>query len=151
MKIWLYRLWQWTWGLPQTLTGALLTLWYRKNPHFRHNGAVVTLWDRPGSASFGMFLFLSTRLSGVGEGEIRGYGREILKHEYGHTFQSLMLGPLFLLIIGVPSLIWAGSPRLAKLRQKRKIPYNALYTERWADHLGKVGKKEDPGSALQSP
>jgi len=28
-----------------------------------------------------------------------------LVHEYGHTIQSIILGPLYLLIIGIPSSI----------------------------------------------
>lgn len=31
-----------------------------------------------------------------------------IRHEYGHTRQSRRLGPVYLLIIGVPSIIWAG-------------------------------------------
>lgn len=29
-----------------------------------------------------------------------------IKHEYGHQLQSYILGPLYLLIIGLPSGLW---------------------------------------------
>lgn len=48
MKIYIYRIWQCTWGILQTL----------------------------------------------------------LVHEYGHTIQSMILGPLYLIVIGIPSTLW---------------------------------------------
>lgn len=30
---------------------------------------------------------------------------ETLKHEYGHSIQSKILGPLYLIVIGLPSLM----------------------------------------------
>ncbi len=56
-------------------------------------------------------------------------------HEYGHTVQSLILGPLYLFVIGIPSFLWA-LPPATRWRARHKIPYSALYTERWADRNG---------------
>ena len=56
-----------------------------------------------------------------------------IKHEYGHSIQSKYLGPLYLLVIGIPSLIWA-------IFGKRGDAYYAFYTERWADKLGGVDR-----------
>lgn len=53
-------------------------------------------------------------------------------HEYGHCRQSLYLGPLYLLVIGLPSLIWAA------LYKPGKGSYYDFYTEKWADRLGGV-------------
>lgn len=60
----------------------------------------------------------------------------LLKHEYGHSIQSLMLGPLWIFVVGIPSLIWAGC--FKKYRAKHSISYYSFYTEKWADKLGKV-------------
>ncbi len=138
MKILLYRTAQWLWGFPQTLAGAVLSLVYRRLPHFSYRGTRVTLWSKPGSLSLGMFLFLSRGLPGIRGTQVTGPGEKVLKHEYGHTLQSLMLGPLFLPVIGAPSLVWAGSKKLAAFRAKRRISYYSLYPERWANALGKV-------------
>ena len=58
--------------------------------------------------------------------------KEIM-HEYGHCRQSKYLGPLYLLVIGIPSLIWA-------IFGKRGDAYYTFYTEKWADKLGGVDR-----------
>ncbi len=57
-------------------------------------------------------------------------------HEYGHTWQSMMLGPCYLVVVGIPSIIWSRSRRCRQARREKGIPYSAFYTERWADDLG---------------
>ena len=126
MRKWLYRLLQCSWGLPQTLAGALLYLCYRRSPHEALGGAVHTRWPRGDGLSLGMFIF--TPESG---GDWDG---RMVWHEYGHTFQSLMLGPLYLLVIGIPSAVWCLC--FQDYRKKNHVPYAAFYTERWADLLG---------------
>ena len=61
---------------------------------------------------------------------------ETTKHEYGHYQQSLRLGWLWIFVIGIPSLIWAGC--FQKYRRKNKISYYSFYTEKWANKLGGV-------------
>ena len=55
-----------------------------------------------------------------------------VRHEYGHYRQSLMLGPLYLIAIGLPSLAWVLTYRMFGK------PYSWFYTEKWADYLGGV-------------
>ena len=57
-----------------------------------------------------------------------------IKHEYGHSVQSAYLGPLYLFVIGIPSLIWAGC--FDSWREKHNKSYYWFYTESWADKLG---------------
>ena len=123
----LYVLGQCSWGLVQTLLGALVCL---ACPGCRHSvrlGAVVTWWRGRRGLSLGLFIFLP-----------EGAGDRLLAHEYGHTLQSLLLGPLYLAVIGLPSLIWAGLPALERRRARRGTSYYAFYTERWADRWGGV-------------
>lgn len=129
MKKLLYILCQCSWGVVQTLVGAVMFLLFASKPHRMYHGAVVTVWNAKGSISLGMFVFLSDR-----HGE--ALGERVLLHEFGHTIQSLILGPFYLLVIGLPSVIWAGMPPLARLRSRRGISYYRMYTERWANHLG---------------
>ena len=143
MKRFLYRLCQWTWGLPQTLAGAVVFLRYCRCRHFWYQGALVTLWPvKGGSLSLGMFAFLYDGWKPA--------DRELLAHEYGHTVQSLLLGPLYLLAIGLPSALWAGPSPLSKLRHVKKLPYGWLYTEKWADRNGRKFVKK-PIPALRPP
>ncbi len=128
MRKLLYVLCQCSWGAIQTLVGAVLFLLFVTKPHRMYHGAVVTEWRAKGSISLGMFVFLSDR-----HGEATR--ERVLLHEFGHTIQSMILGPLYLLIIGLPSVIWAGMPLLVRLRSRRGISYYRMYTERWANHL----------------
>ena len=139
MKTVLYRLWQCTWGLPQTLLGGALFLRHRRAPHRTYRGAVVTQWPSRGGISLGMFVFVP---AAQGEGEAAAArARRVLLHEFGHTLQSLLLGPLYLPVIGVPSFLWCNLPALRRRRKERGISYYAFYTERWADAWG-LGKEE---------
>lgn len=58
-----------------------------------------------------------------------------VKHEYGHQKQSLYLGPLYLIVIGLPSL--AGNI-YARIAHKSREWYYSQPWEAWADKLGGV-------------
>ncbi len=125
MKKLLFSVWQWVWGLPQNLMGLLFWLFSpgERLPDF--HGAVVKRWRLTGSASMGMFLFLGPSAS-----------RRILVHEFGHSVQSLLLGPLYLPFIFLPSFLWASLPVARRYRQRRNRSYYWLYCEAWANRLG---------------
>lgn len=126
MKIIGYRFLQIVWGLPQTLLGFAVFLRFCKNPHYRFHGAIVTEWNKQTGLSLGFFLF-------VPEGD---FGKRFLVHEYGHTVQSLVLGPLYLFVIGLPSVVWCNLPWCIAFRRKRRISYQRFYTECWANRWG---------------
>lgn len=125
MKTFLFRLWQWTWGFPQTLLGAILYLIHTGTPRSRFHGCAVTHWDQRGSMSMGMFLFLGDTQD-----------PRVAVHEFGHSVQSAILGPLFLPLIGLPSYLWCNLPVCRTLRQERSISYYWLYCESEANLLG---------------
>lgn len=79
--------------------------------------------DTVGNVSLGDSIFISATASS-----------RIVKHELGHTRQSLILGPLYLIVIGIPSIIWAAIHRAIAPDK----PYNWFYTEAWANKLGGV-------------
>ena len=67
------------------------------------------------------------------------FGTLCKEHEFGHTFQSRWLGPLYLLAVGVPSsmrAIYAFAHR--EITGKRWRNYFDGYPERWADRLGGI-------------
>ncbi|MBE5785260.1 MAG: hypothetical protein E7330_05610 [Clostridiales bacterium] len=131
-KKYIYILLQCIWGLPQTLLGALLFLRYSKAAHTRFRGAVMTFWPRRGGVSLGLFTFVPDEANEPSPEKLSS----LAAHEYGHTLQSLMLGPLYLLIVGIVSFLWANLPFFRRLRRERGIPYSRCYTEKWADRLG---------------
>ncbi len=139
MKI-LYAIGQWTWGIVQTLLGAILFLLHVRDKHFVYRGAVVTVWKGKSSLALGGFLFITDEPFFY-EKLKEEYNREalfnrLLVHEYGHTVQSLILGPLYLLIMGIPSTLWGFLPWLGKRRREKEISYFSFFTEAWANALG---------------
>lgn len=147
----LYVFLQWTWGLLQNLAGAVFALFFPKADRFRYRYAIVTRWPGRGSMALGMFLFLGTAHAAMGdEDSVRTFEERILVHEYGHTIQSVILGPLYLPVIGLPSLLWATVPYFQRMRRTRKISYYSMYQEKWANHLGtRVTKMPAPEQKSQ--
>jgi len=129
----LFRLWQWIWGLPQTLIGFVIYCLHRKAPHRSYHGCIVTKWKLSGSLGMGMFLFLSER---------SWTNPQVLVHEFGHAVQSAILGPLFLPVMGIPSFLWCNLPPCRKLRQEKGVSYYRFYPESSANYLGSLVTKE---------
>ena len=68
----------------------------------------------------------------------------IMHEQEGHTFDSKIFGPLYLLVIGIPSIMWAW------LGDKNKCYYN-FYTERWANkHAGLEVLRTESGRCFLS-
>ena len=126
-----YILLQCSWGFLQTLGGLMLFLRYLHKPHSFYNGSIKTHWDSPGGISLGLFIFVPAVDALSPEHLSR-----ITVHEYGHTYQSLLLGPLYLFVIGIPSIVWASTKRYQNLRKQYGVPYSFYWTESWADALG---------------
>lgn len=158
-----YLFWQATWGFPQTFAGACVFLTHARKPHFLHHGALVTVWKPRYGLSLGPFVFMNAT-SDVADSSAaeetspppfveyvpgKLLNDRLLVHEYGHTVQSLILGPLYLPVIGLPSAIWLNTPRFSNRRHNAQSSYYAFYTERWANRLGeRVLKRPSMGMAL---
>lgn len=113
------------WQLPQNILGFLYKkLFFSKSENFRD--CTVIKKSSAGSVSLGNYLFIYKYTA--------NYDKTLL-HEYGHHKQSLYLGPLYLLIIGIPSICWAGLRRQGFFKNKS---YYSFYPEKWADKLGGV-------------
>lgn len=130
MKRFLFWFVQCTWGILQTFVGAMLLLIVSskiaEHVLYRKASASTVLQTKlRGAISLGAFIICFYMPD-----------ERTFKHEFGHCIQSLILGPLYLLIIGLPSLIWCGC--FEKYRQKYNVSYYAFYTEKWANKLGGV-------------
>lgn len=114
------------WQLPQNLLGLLLLAIYRPEVSSDYLDVRLHYSTRiNGGISLGRHIIVSDRY--------RAYNGNTEKHEYGHTRQSRMLGPLYLIVVGLPSLIWA-----AWWHPGRGVSYFSFWTERWADKIGGV-------------
>ncbi|MES2638983.1 MAG: hypothetical protein V4850_05855 [Myxococcota bacterium] len=126
----LLQLLTWTWCLPTTLV-ALVAGWF----------TVLVLGGRAAPYR-GATVVRSPRfrnLGGVCLGPVilvaDSAGPELVAHEWGHFRQHLRLGPLYLLVIGIPSVTHA---LWHQLRGGTFPDYFHFWTEAWADHLGGV-------------
>ena len=129
LKKFLFELIQWTWGLPVNLIGGIVYLiCYRKNRHERFCNAYITHLKRSwGGLSLGEFIFMCEH-----DSDQWTYNTRI--HEYGHTIQCLILGPLYWLVVGIPSSIWCNC--FDGYRKRNNVSYYKLYCESWANKLG---------------
>lgn len=128
MKRFLYVLAQCTWGLAQTSLGFIIFLVTIKCPHRVYRGCIDTQWNHSGGLSLGLFIFTPP--------EEHSRSQPVRVHEYGHTIQSLMLGPLYLIVVGIVSVTWANLPYFRRMRKEKHIPYTACFVESWASKLG---------------
>lgn len=138
MKRILYTLWQCTWGILQTFLGLILFVRHIKSRHFVYHGAIITEWNTKTSISLGLFVFVTANpfFAEKFEGQLNTdeCSKRLLVHEYGHTIQSLILGPLYLIVIGIPSTLWGFFG--AKKRKNEQVAYGSFFTEGWANRLG---------------
>ena len=109
------------WCLPQNLLGLLFLLFIRgEEKHFLGDISFYYSENFMGGISLGRYIILGDRLE------------KSVKHEFGHCIQSRMLGPLYLIVVGLPSLIHAWLCRCTG------HSYYDFWPERWADRLGHV-------------
>ena len=123
MKKFLTYLWQ----LPQNILGLVVILFTEAK--YCNKGCWVTTKSRFG-VSLGKYIIFGQVVEEVS-----------LKHEQGHQKQSLYLGWLYLIIIGLPSALGNLYDRIAhrswNYRSRIKWYYSQPW-EAWADKLGGV-------------
>ena len=116
------------WQLPQHLLailyiGYLVMMSKDLGIDSRYKQAIVIACIMRGAVTLGNYVFVG----------LNSEYRKTVKHELGHTIQSKILGPLYLIIIGIPSITYCGLRRL--FPSLRKKNYYNFYTEKWANNL----------------
>ena len=122
------------WEIPQNALGSIVKKVCKAKYCITYKDATVYTWNIPGGMSLGKYIFVPFRRDDLPANY--EYISQFIKHEYGHTIQSKYLGWFYLLVIGLPSLIWAQC--FNGYRQKTGKSYYSFYTECWADKLGGV-------------
>lgn len=171
-----------SWGLPQTLLGVVLLIIVRladpRSWTFRSELATITTrttllgggislgpclfcYDysrRYGSASHPAGEALAVPASAVRAAAAARAQSRMDAHEWGHSIQALMLGPLYLIAVGVPSITRAAAARVYRRRLRRGVAtrftsnraigewYYRGYPEAWADRL--AGLERSPPEPL---
>ena len=116
------------WQFPQNLIGVVFGCFLKGKRRLSGIDGIppeirlVSARNMRGGISLGNFVYLRPPV----------YDR-MARHEYGHCLQSRLLGPLYLPVIGLPSLLWA-----IWWHPGRPVGYYTFYTERWADRLAGI-------------
>lgn len=132
---WLYYILALTWGGLLTYSGFIvlfILFIYKKINNDceinKYNGILqVKINDYWGGCSLGLIYLRDFESSD-----------SINEHEFGHTFQNCLLGPLFIFLIAIPSVIryWFSG--------KLNKPYDAVWFEDSATQIGrKLIEKDD--------
>lgn len=119
----------WIWQLPQNLCGLVYKLSIKKD--------IISIIDEGkdfdvylkrsnGGITLGKYIFVYQKFSDISK---------VIQHESGHVKQSIILGPLYLIVIGLPSILWAGFIHKTFFKNKS---YYWFYTESWANKLAKL-------------
>ena len=124
------------WELPQNIIGSLLFVFFAvfSDSVILDDDDSLEMYSpmMRGAISLGIFRVYAYKYLGNGA----RYVELVRKHEKGHRQQSKWLGPLYLIVIGLPSLIWA--THHSSVRRLRTVDYFSFYTEKWADRLAGV-------------
>ena len=124
------------WELPQNIIGALMFIFFAvfSDSVILDDDDSLEMYSpmMRGAISLGIFRVYAYKYLGNGA----RYVELVRKHEKGHRQQSKWLGPLYLIVIGLPSLIWATLH--SSVRRLRTVDYFSFYTEKWADRLAGV-------------
>ena len=110
------------WMLPQELAGILVACFTGWNYKGIIGGVMYFTKNGTGCVSLGHFVFVTHKAF--------MHSESTCAHEWGHTRQSRLLGPLYLIVIGLPSAIKCKF-------ESDPTRYHAFYTERWADEISK--------------
>ena len=127
------------WQFPQHIIAYIIMLVNHKSiePMVNKDGILYYLVDHLFNCgvSLGNYIFLDSN---------GNYNYIMVRHERGHQIQSLILGPLYLIVIGLPSIIGNIINRIKYKYLKKYYNPDSYYKqpwEAWADKLGKVIRK----------
>lgn len=128
-----YSLFQATYGIVMNVIGfivfIILTLAGNKPERFG-NTVFVRVGHNWGGVTLGCFIFVCDNAV-----------YSLVRHEYGHTYQNIIFGPLFPFLVGIPSAIryWYREYLVrAKKKKYKDLPdYESIWFEGQATKLGK--------------
>ena len=117
----------WIWQLPQNLLGVLWKLIKKynitifiSNEDIESVEANAYLINGKGGVTLGKYIFISQTYTDQ---------THVIRHECGHVKQSKILGPLYLIVIGIPSILHAWLNNYIGCCEKHEEGYYHFYTE----------------------
>lgn len=114
------------WQLPQNICGLIYRRLIKNDIISQINNdsghtVYITRTNR-GGVTLGEYIFVYQKYTDLSR---------VIQHETGHVKQSRILGPLYLLVIGLPSIVHAGLHKYLCHSDN----YYHFYTEKWANKL----------------
>lgn len=119
------------WQLPQNIIGLIILLINIRSLK-KYTGYYTVKYLANSGISLGNYIILD---------DCRVPSLITVQHEQGHQKQSFRLGPLYLIVIGLPSLLGKIYDRLFHKNMTPQERYKWYYSqpwEKWADKLGNV-------------
>jgi len=122
------------WQLPQNILGLILLILWPAQKSLVYKGVRVNINDKfPSGISLGEYIILKTF-------PYNAATWMSVKHEWGHTRQSRKWGWLYLIVIGVPSLLCNIWDRVAHKNWDWKKSYDWYYSLPWEKNADKYGE-----------
>jgi hypothetical protein len=126
MKKTLFYILSFTWGLPLTLVGLIVAL------------VLTMLGYKPKRHGYCFYFEVGENWGGLELGlcflrDHKSCGGQLDAHEFGHTFQNALFGPLFIFLVWIPSARWYWS--------KSSKPYDSMWFEDAATQCGLYASK----------
>lgn len=128
MRTFLFWWIQLTWGIPLTIIGATAAVVFvlrgHKPKRFGH-AIYFEVGRNWGGVNLGGFFFVQKNASPA-----------LKRHEYGHSFQNMMLGVLMPFLVNIPSAIRYHYRNYRRARGYNLTSYDDFWCEGWATKLG---------------
>lgn len=129
-----------TWGLLMTLIGLLVTLFIliflKGKPHRNGYTIITEVGGNWGGLSLGAFNFCGRYSQENGPCYDINWYEHTRRHEFGHSLQNLIWGPLMLFVIAIPSFIRYWYQTLRSRKGLENKPYDSIWFEGQATEWG---------------
>lgn len=117
------------WQLPQVILGLIFLLIFRNKTTYTNERNGITVWNICSGRTFGSACFSTGPIIVT----CKGATEDTLRHETGHSYDSIRAGIFYHLIISIPSICLFWYRRLAK---KDMNFYYSHYPETLAEKHG---------------
>ncbi|MBM7578096.1 hypothetical protein [Jeotgalibacillus terrae] len=128
MNIYLFWFIQLTWGVLINVIGiciAAVLLCTGSKPHRFNHAIYFEVGEKWGGVNFGGFFFVQ-----------KNAPDRLKSHEYGHSFQNLLLGPFMIVAVTIPSAVRYHVRKVQFKKGYSLKPYDDFWCESWATELG---------------
>lgn len=126
-----------TWGIVVSAVGAVYAL------------AMLLIGKRPKRFGHCVRFEIGKRWGGMNWGWLiitnKNPSLHLLRHEHGHGFQNIMLGPLMPILVCLPSSLRYHARNIIKRLHPKTVlkPYDSIWFEGWATKLGEKYCREE--------